>query len=149
MAHSLPQKHVRLSCLFFVHLLKNLSALQISTDTNITGSASLTGHLIPELVIGIDAFEGVVQSSITLSLDASATVAVNGTAGITDSSDSSAVITAPGACVDVSTALSVSAAASADLFDIFSSGASVSLFDKSFDLFNVSNAFFPSSRRVD
>ncbi|KZV75520.1 hypothetical protein PENSPDRAFT_748414 [Peniophora sp. CONT] len=114
----------------------NETPLQISTDTNVTGSVSLTGHLIPELVIGIDAFEGLVQSSVTLSLDASATIAVNGTAGLTDSSNSSAIITAQGACVDVSTALAVSASASADLFDIFNTGVSVSLFDKSFDLFN-------------
>ncbi|VDB99768.1 unnamed protein product [Peniophora sp. CBMAI 1063] len=114
----------------------NETPLQISTDTNITGSVSLTGHLIPELVIGIDAFEGVVQSSITLSLDASSTIAINGTAGITDSSNSSAIITPQGACVDVSTALDVSASASGNLFDIFSSGVSVDLFNKSFDLFN-------------
>lgn len=106
-------------------------------ETNVTGSVSLTGHLIPELFIGIDAFDGLVQSSITLSLDASATVAVNSTAGITDTSNSSAVVTPQGACVDVSTALAVNAGASADLFDIFKSGTSVNLFKQSFDLFNV------------
>ncbi|KZV75519.1 hypothetical protein PENSPDRAFT_680989 [Peniophora sp. CONT] len=114
----------------------NETPLQLSMDTNVAGSVSLTGHLIPELFIGINALDGLVESSITLSLDASATIAVNGTAGITDPSDSSAVVTPPGACVDISTALAVSASADADLLDIFKSGVSVDLFHKSFDLFN-------------
>ena len=117
-------------------------------DTNVTGSVSLTGHLIPELVIGIDAFEGVVKSSISLSLDASATVAVNGNAGISASTDSPAVLTSQGACVDISTALAVNAGASAGLFDIFNTGASVNLFKKSFDLYNVRSHILCTSRRT-
>ncbi|VDB99767.1 unnamed protein product [Peniophora sp. CBMAI 1063] len=114
----------------------NETPLQLSMDTNVTGSISLTGHLIPELVIGIEVLEGAVKSEITLSLDASATVTVDGGADVTDTTGSSAVLTAQGACVDVSTALAVNAGASAGLLDIFSSGASVNLFDKSFDLYN-------------
>lgn len=118
-------------------------ALQLSMDTNVTGSVSLTGHLIPELVIGIDAFKGPahVQAEFALSLDASATVTVNGTAGITSSTNSSAVATPPGACVDVGTALAVSAGVNTSLFGIFDADANVDLFNGSFGLYNVRSTF--------
>lgn len=114
-------------------------ALQISLDTNVTGSVSLTGHLIPELVIGLDAFKGAarIQSEFAFSLDASASVAVNNTEGIASGSNSSAVVSPPGACVDVSTALAVSAGVDAKLFGLFNWGPSVNLFDGSYDLYGV------------
>lgn len=88
-------------------------------------------------MIGINAFEGVAQATITLSLDASATIALNGSANLPPTGSDSSVQIADGACVDVSTALLVSAGADAGLFNIFDKSTSVTLFSKSFDLFNV------------
>ena len=104
-----------------------------------TGSVSLTGHLIPEFVIGIELGSGKasIQSEFALSLDASATLSMNDTAGVLDSSNSTAVIVPGGTCVDVSTALDVSAGVDIQVA-IFEDTPSVSLFDRSFDLYNVS-----------
>ena len=71
-------------------------------------------------MLGIDAFEGIANATVTLALDASATVAVNGSAHLPGKGSDSGFELADGACVDVSTALNVNAAADAGLFDIFS-----------------------------
>ena len=96
-------------------------------------------------MLGIDAFEGIAKATVTLALDASATVAVNGSAHLPGKGSDSGFELADGACVDVSTALNVNAAADAGLFDIFSKGASVNLFSKTFDLFNVRCSVSPST----
>jgi hypothetical protein len=67
---------------------------------------------------------------------------VNGTANVATGSDvnnsTSGALQIPStACLDVSSALDVSAGANADLFKIISKSDSVTLFSKSFDLFNV------------
>ncbi|KAI0032433.1 hypothetical protein K488DRAFT_70636 [Vararia minispora EC-137] len=110
--------------------------LSLSTDTNATGDASITAHVIPQLSVGLNVFGNNVAATVTLALDASATLNLNGTAGVRTQTGSAAVILPPTGCVDVSAGLDVTAAADATLFSIFQAGDSVSLFSNTFDLFN-------------
>jgi len=114
----------------------------------VTGNAAITAHVIPRLAIGLTVFK-TVDAGVTLSLDASATLNLNGTVGRKTATGTESVILPPEGCADVSAGLDVSAAADATLLSIFKAGDSVSLFKKEFDLFSVRPAllyFLPSLR---
>lgn len=93
-----------------------------------------------QLEIGITAFEKVASANIFLDLDASAKLGLNGStsASVTGTANSTDVsTTAPQGCVDVTAQLSVNAGADGKFFSLFDESDQVSLFDKTFDIFQV------------
>jgi hypothetical protein len=91
-----------------------------------------TLHYPPlQINIGITALE-FLKSTISLTVDASSTLTIDGNAAASTSGGANAT-----GCVDANTALSVAANANADLGGVFSKAGSVSLFSKTFDLFKV------------
>ena len=115
----------------------NATAVTVSASPNITdasASVSVTGHLIPQIDIGLSAFGGIVSSSVFLNLDASMDLSVTA-----DNGDAQA-------CVDASTELAVNIGAQAAFFDLFNASTSDTLFDKNFPLLQVrQNALFLAS----
>ena len=106
----------------------NATAVTVSAGPNITdagASVSVTGHLIPQIDIGLSAFGGIVSSTVFLNLDASMDLSV--TADIDDAQ----------ACVDASTELAVNIGAEAAFFDLFNASTNETLFDKNFPLLQV------------
>lgn len=55
-----------------------LIALQISASPNTTATGTVEAHLIPSVNLGISALGGIVQATIFLDLDASASVTLSG-----------------------------------------------------------------------
>ncbi|KAI0319873.1 hypothetical protein OF83DRAFT_1169791 [Amylostereum chailletii] len=111
------------------------SPLRVNTNTSVTGDATISAHLTPTLDIGLDAFSGIASATLSLTLDATATLEVNGTATAITAKGQPADVSAKG-CVDVRSGLDVSAGANAGLFGLFDESTSVTLFSKTFDLFN-------------
>jgi hypothetical protein len=89
---------------------------------------SVTGHIIPQVDIGLSAFEGIVSSTVFLNLDASMDVSVSANSGKAQ------------ACVDASTELAVNIGAQASFFDLFDASTGKTLFEKNFPLFQVRHA---------
>lgn len=117
---------------------KGTSALTISADPNITDvseSVSVTGHIIPQVDIGLSAFEGIVSSTVFLNLDASMDVSVSANSGKAQ------------ACVDASTELAVNIGAQASFFDLFDASTGKTLFEKNFPLFQKCVGSTAASRR--
>ncbi|KAA1475907.1 hypothetical protein DENSPDRAFT_452584 [Dentipellis sp. KUC8613] len=110
----------------------------LSASPELAGSASLTAHLIPTLTVGIDVLSGLASANVFVNLDASATLALNGSASGTASVASGGAKSGSGTaqgCVDVSTGLNAHAGADASLFSFFDKTTQVTLFNKNFDLF--------------
>jgi hypothetical protein len=62
----------------------NAAAVTVSAGPNITEagvSVSATGHLIPDVDIGLSAFEGIAPSIVFLNFDASADLSVAANSG--------------------------------------------------------------------
>ena len=110
-----------------INSTRNLTTeVTISPSQEIGATFGATGHLIPELDIGLTAL-GIVSASVFLNLDASATFNV-----------STASSTSPQPCVTATTDLNVGVGAQGSFFNFFnSSTASTSLFNKEFPLFQV------------
>ncbi|KAA1475890.1 hypothetical protein DENSPDRAFT_911229 [Dentipellis sp. KUC8613] len=110
----------------------------LSASPELSGSANITAHLIPELTVGIKVLNGVGTADVFLDLDASASLNItgvdlkaSGTVGTAGKSGSAAAQ----ACVDVSTGLNAHVGATAALLDVFDKTAQLTLFNKNFDLF--------------
>ncbi|TFY62936.1 hypothetical protein EVG20_g6519 [Dentipellis fragilis] len=123
--------------------------LDLSVSPDLSGSASVSAHLIPQLNIGLDVLS-IASANIFLDLDASATLSVNGSlkgneavGGILTGA------TSADGCADVSTGLNVHAGADASLFGFFNPSTQVSLFSKNFDLFDGCFAPKTSSSSTD
>ena len=117
--------------------------MSVSAGPNITdasASASVTGHLIPQVNIGLSAFGGIVSSTVFLNLDAS--MGLNVSANVDGRAGNN--VTAPAgcaqACVDANTELAVNIGAQASFFDLFNASTGTTLFDKSFPLLQVRHA---------
>ena len=107
----------------------NATEVTVSASPDVTdagASVSVTGHLIPQIDIGLSAFGGIVSSSVFLNLDASLDLSV-----AADNNDDAQ------ACVDASTELAVNIGAQAAFFDLFKASTSDTLFDKNFPLLQV------------
>ena len=87
--------------------------------------------------LNVDAFGGIASAGVFLNVDASGDVNLslngNGAAGTSTSPSGSY-----SGCVDITAGLDVNAGANADFFGLWSPSTSVSLFDKTFDLYDVS-----------
>jgi len=107
--------------------------VSVSAGPNITdagASVSVTGHLIPQVDIGLSAFGGIASSTVFLNLDASIGLNVSANEDGCGGNDTAAAQ----ACVDADTELAVNIGAQAAFFDLFSASTGKTLFDKSFPL---------------
>jgi hypothetical protein len=103
----------------------------VSAGQNITedgASVSVTGHLIPQVDIGLSAFGGIASADVFLNLDASMDLSVSANSGDAQ------------ACVDASTELAVNIGAENSFFDLFDASMSDTLFEKNFPLLQVRHA---------
>ncbi|OSD05577.1 hypothetical protein PYCCODRAFT_1464936 [Trametes coccinea BRFM310] len=113
------------------------SNVKLAASPNVTTHGQVAAHLIPQLAFGLSALGGKTQATISLNLDADAALDLSLTAAAEASTSTSGnnATASVGGCVDISTGLNVNAGANADFFSLFKKDASVSLFQKNFDLF--------------
>ncbi|KAI0755057.1 hypothetical protein C8Q80DRAFT_407559 [Daedaleopsis nitida] len=117
------------------------SGLKLSANPKVTTHGRLEAHLIPTVSIGINLLDGFAETAISLDLDTSAALdldlSTSSAISASNSTDSNATATPAqwAGCVDVSTGFSVDAVADADLLEFISAGESLSLFGKTFDLY--------------
>jgi hypothetical protein len=98
----------------------------ISTSPDVGATFEATGHLIPQVDIGLSALGGIASTTVFLNLDASADFTVSTTS-----------IASPQPCVNASSDLNVGVGAQGSFFDLFNASVGTSLFDKEFPLFQV------------
>ncbi|KAF8472221.1 hypothetical protein DFH94DRAFT_192159 [Russula ochroleuca] len=99
----------------------------VSASPDIGATFEVSGHVIPQVDIGLSALS-VVSTSVFLKLDASADFIVSTDAGASAG-------TSPQSCVSVSTDINVGVGAQGSFFGLFHASESKSLFDKEFPLF--------------
>ncbi|KAI9437319.1 hypothetical protein H4582DRAFT_339196 [Lactarius indigo] len=127
---------------------QGVSEVTVSAGPDITdagASVSVTGHLIPQIDIGLSALGGLASTTVFLNLDASASLKVSAGA------DGSRAVPARGAqaCVNADTELAVNVGAQASFFDLFNASTGTTLFDKSFPLLQqVRYSSLPTSRSL-
>ncbi|KAH9060372.1 hypothetical protein EDB83DRAFT_2520372 [Lactarius deliciosus] len=113
------------------------SEVSVSAGPDITdagASVKVTGHLIPQIDIGLSALGGIASTIVFLNLDASASLTVSADADGSRSDKTMAPAGGARACVDANTELAVNVGAQASFFDLFNASTSTTLFDKSFPL---------------
>ncbi|KAH9894966.1 hypothetical protein C8Q73DRAFT_645192 [Cubamyces lactineus] len=112
--------------------------VQLSASPSVTAHGQLAAHLIPSIAFGVSAFDGKAQTTVRLDFDAETSLDLS-LAGFLEAPRPDQchkrIRLAFDGCADVSSGFSVNAGADADFFDIFKKGASVSLFEKDFDLY--------------
>ncbi|KAI0792496.1 hypothetical protein C8Q75DRAFT_792108 [Abortiporus biennis] len=120
--------------------------LQLSVAPEFSAKGQVVGHVIPAIVFGIDAFGGIASADVNLNLDTSATLqasfsagastGLNRTTGVSNSTTSTNSTTGNvEGCVDLQGGFSVNAGADANFLGLFAPSASVTLFNKTFDIF--------------
>ncbi|KAI9452115.1 hypothetical protein BJY52DRAFT_1294619 [Lactarius psammicola] len=114
------------------------SEVSVSASPDISdagASASITGHLIPQVDIGLSALGGIASTTVFLNLDASADLNVSANAADGNRGNNTAALAGGAqACVDANTELVVNIGAQASFFDFFDASTGATLFDKSFPL---------------
>lgn len=111
------------------------SPLQLSVSPSVASKATVEGHVIPSLQLGISALGGAAAANVFLDLDASAAVTLSLDASDTISKNITTRAVDVQGCVDVGTQLDVNAGADASFFKLFDKNTKVNLFTKKFDLF--------------
>jgi hypothetical protein len=104
-----------------------------SGNPDVGATVEITGHLIPQLELGLTALGGVVSAGVFVNLDASADVAV----ATSTASDAQT-------CVSANTTLNVGIGVEGSFFDLFDDSVSDSLFNATFPLLQVRINQFPS-----
>jgi hypothetical protein len=99
--------------------------VKISANPDTCATFDATGHLIPQIDVGLSALGGIVSTSVFLNLDASADFSLYNSTTSTQQ------------CVSASTNLDASVGAKGSFFNIFDASVGTSLFDKDFPLFQV------------
>ncbi|KAH9053109.1 hypothetical protein EDB87DRAFT_291780 [Lactarius vividus] len=113
------------------------SEVSVSASPDITdagASVSVTGHLIPQIDIGLSALGGIASTTVFLNLDASASLNVSAGADGSRGDNTAAPAGGAQACVDANTELAVNVGAQASFFDLFNASTGTTLFDKTFPL---------------
>jgi hypothetical protein len=100
--------------------------VSISTNPDIGVTLEATGHLIPQVDVGLSALGGAASTTVFLNLDAS----VDFTIGTTTTSGAQA-------CANADTALNVGVGAQASFFNLFDASVTDSLFKTTFPLLQV------------
>ncbi|RDB30162.1 hypothetical protein Hypma_012361 [Hypsizygus marmoreus] len=107
--------------------------VKLSVAPSLASTATANAHIIPRLDIGINALGGAVTAAVFLDLDASATVVLTLNAAASGGSGgTSGSVTG---CVDADAGLNVHAGADASFFGIFDKTTQVSLYSRSFDIY--------------
>ena len=117
-------------------LFLNAAEVSVSADPNITDVGAflnVTGHLIPQIDIGLSALGGLVSTTVFLNLDASANLNLSSNADAYGGNTQGDLQ----ACVDASTGLAVNVGAQASFFDLFDAFTGANLFNKNFPLLQV------------
>lgn len=115
-------------------ILKTPTEVTISTSPDVGATFEATGHLIPQIDIGLDALDGIASTDVFLNLDAS-----------TDFTVSTTSIASAQPCVSASTDLNVGVGAQGSFFDLFNASVGTSLINKKFPLFQVrARRYYPS-----
>ncbi|KAL4245486.1 hypothetical protein ABKN59_009431 [Abortiporus biennis] len=116
--------------------------LLLSATPNVNANGVATAHIIPSVKFGLNALGGIASANVNLDVDASATLDLSLTASGsasagtgTDGSSAGASASFNG-CVDIETGLNVGAGADADLFGLWNPSTSVTLFQKTWDLYD-------------
>ena len=139
-AYSLPETPVRHHVIVAKRVLHSpyysRTDIKLSASPNVTAHAQVAAHLKPRLEFGATILNQTADIFLELDayaeLDLALTAAANGSVS-TDGSNS--ISTGIGGCMDILAGLSVNAGADADLLGIFDVNDTVSLYNKSFDLF--------------
>jgi hypothetical protein len=98
----------------------------VSAGPDIGATFEATGHLIPQVDIGLSTLGDLASASVFLNLDASTNFTVSTT---------TTAIAQP--CVTVSADLNVGVGVEGSVFDLFDASVGMSLFDEKFPLFQV------------
>lgn len=106
------------------------------------GTGTITAHVIPRVDLGISGMGGLAKATVFLNLDASATTTFNVTGDTsievsTSDSDNNGITTAVNGCADVDAEFDVNAGADGSFFGVFNQSASVALFSKKINIFQV------------
>ncbi|KAF7794340.1 hypothetical protein EIP86_005474 [Pleurotus ostreatoroseus] len=112
--------------------------LQLLASPQVAAQASLEAHVIPNIAFGINVLGKLADANINLDLDTSAKLSMSLQAGANLSKSTNGTSSAADqfdGCVDVSSTLAVNAGADASFLDLFDPSTTVSLFSKTFDLF--------------
>ncbi|THG96943.1 hypothetical protein EW026_g4972 [Hermanssonia centrifuga] len=113
--------------------------LQLSASPNVASQASVEAHIIPTVQFGLNALDGLAEANVNLDLDTSAKLMLSLQASAKASTSTYGNSSATGSfsgCVDLSSTLAVNAGADGSFFDLFDKSTSVTLFQKTFDLFH-------------
>ena len=101
-------------------------------------SVNVTGHLVPQIDIGLSALGGIVSTTIFLNLDASAGLGLSANADVHHGGNHAAAVAGGAqACVDANAGLAVNIGAQASFFDLFDASTGAELFNKNFPLLQV------------
>ncbi|KAJ6531441.1 hypothetical protein DFH09DRAFT_1370588 [Mycena vulgaris] len=114
------------------------TALTLSVLPGLASNGKVTGRLIPELKLGLEAFT-FVEASVYLDLEATASIALDlnavANATVTGTGKAGANGSVDG-CVDIGAAFSVNVGAEGSLFDIISDSIKYPLFSDDWDLYS-------------
>ncbi len=100
--------------------------MTFSADPNVGATLTVSGHLIPQVSLGLNALDGAASASVFLDVDASL--------GLTGSVANAA---SPQPCLSGNADINVGVGAQGSFFGLFDASAGQSLFDKNFPLFQV------------
>ncbi|KAJ7069112.1 hypothetical protein C8F01DRAFT_1047778 [Mycena amicta] len=124
------------------------SKLTLSVLPAVKAAGNLTGHLIPQLTLGLNAFSGIATAEAYLNLDANAALGLSVEASASASTSTSGSNSTSGSvdgCVDISAGLSVDVGADGSLFGLLSGSATYPLYSGEWELYQ--KCFSASSKR--
>lgn len=126
------------------------SALKLSVSPTLAAVGTVEAHVIPTIVLGIDALGGKAKADVFVKMDSSAKVTLTMNAG--GSVQVSSMAKPQGStsggisgCVDVGGALLVEAGATAKFFDVFDESARLNLYDMKGQIYQVRAPSVPVS----
>ncbi|TFY69647.1 hypothetical protein EVJ58_g320 [Rhodofomes roseus] len=116
---------------------QNTAQVNLLSSPNVTSNSTLTLDLIPGISFGISAFDGVSDASVTLNLDnfVEVDLVLDSNGDSSSNSTSNGTESAVAGSVNVEGGFNVVAAADATLFGLLDDTTSVTLFSKTFELF--------------
>ncbi|KAI0775388.1 hypothetical protein BC629DRAFT_1527098 [Irpex lacteus] len=114
--------------------LETWVTVSVAATPNAVANGAIDAHLIPAATFGIDAFDGAAQANINLALDTSSKLTLSLKAGSLDTGSAGTSGKAGSASGNFNGCAEVDAGLA--LFDIFDKSASVTLFQKNFNVLN-------------
>ncbi|KZT00882.1 uncharacterized protein LAESUDRAFT_521646 [Laetiporus sulphureus 93-53] len=116
------------------------SNVNVISGPNSTAELTITPQLTPSIFFGINVLDGTADATIRLALDAFAIAILSlqddaGASTASNWSNTTASASGFGGDVNLEGGLNITASADASLFDLFEAGKSITLFSKTFELF--------------